>query len=341
MSNGSCSTSCDKGQRVQVWNRTCNHSDCIATKQVTETCLKSICKETCDAKCTAWGEWLNDSCSVTCGGGQYVRERLRGCPVEIDRCPLREIIKIPCNNITCPDICDARCTTWGEWINSNCSSECDGGRMIRQRLRGCPIDIGDCKLIDVTKTHCNTQICPETCDKQCFPWGTWDETPCSAVCGGGIQTRRRARSCPSELKGCSGLQTFDKTCNNISCKDYCDRECSNWSTWTAGSCSVSCDGGQRTRLRSRTCRYPTCSLKETATESCNQQSCQDRIKYTPDCRDVGRHFYPHPYICTKYYQCVWGDPQEMECPQGTGWNDNLRVCDHIWKIPNCIVNKRT
>ncbi|CRL00914.1 CLUMA_CG014400, isoform A [Clunio marinus] len=38
-------------------------------------------------------------------------------------------------------------------------------------------------------------------------------------------------------------------------------------------------------------------------------------------------FLPHEYDCGRFYQCVWGEPMEINCPPGMHWNIIDSVCD--------------
>ena len=38
------------------------------------------------------------------------------------------------------------------------------------------------------------------------------------------------------------------------------------------------------------------------------------------------HQIPHPSNCSKYFQCVGGDPVLMSCPDGQSYDANLRTC---------------
>ena len=132
-------------------------------------------------------------------------------------------------------------------------------------------------------------------------WGRWDK--CSVSCGGGTQTRSRSCTNPPAAHGgksCVGLKEMAQDCNkdvfcpgrNISCRfSSLHRISLNiifsiewwWTTWGDWSkCSVTCDGGTKTRFRS--CTNPPAAhggktrvgLKEldlfrTATKTCSVQ----------------------------------------------------------------------
>ncbi|XP_060595416.1 uncharacterized protein LOC132749606 isoform X2 [Ruditapes philippinarum] len=110
-------------------------------------------------------------------------------------------------------------------------------------------------------------------------WSSWENWgSCSVSCDGGIQSRLRTCSNPRpSLLGryCDGNPDETRTCNKNQCADG---EWSSWENW--GSCSVSCDGGIQSRLR--TCSNPRPSLlgrycdgSPEETRTCNKRQCED------------------------------------------------------------------
>jgi hypothetical protein len=39
-------------------------------------------------------------------------------------------------------------------------------------------------------------------------------------------------------------------------------------------------------------------------------------------------------VCTMYWHCYMGTPNEFNCPSGLSWNDHLKTCDSN-TIANC------
>ncbi|XP_060595417.1 uncharacterized protein LOC132749606 isoform X3 [Ruditapes philippinarum] len=110
-------------------------------------------------------------------------------------------------------------------------------------------------------------------------WSSWESWgSCSVSCDGGIQSRLRTCSNPRPSllgKYCDGSPDETRTCNKNQCADG---EWSSWENW--GSCSVSCDGGIQSRLR--TCSNPRPSLlgrycdgNPDETRTCNKNQCAD------------------------------------------------------------------
>ena len=53
------------------------------------------------------------------------------------------------------------------------------------------------------------------------------------------------------------------------------------------------------------------------------------------CENLPPGFYKHPNNCEKFSMCVKGTFYEYDCPQGTKWNDLIRVCDISENIQDC------
>ncbi|XP_067021197.1 semaphorin-5A-like isoform X2 [Acropora muricata] len=110
-------------------------------------------------------------------------------------------------------------------------------------------------------------------------WSTFSE--CNATCGGGIMVRKRSCNNPEPQHGgknCKGLGTAveEKNCNSFPCP--LDGGYSHWSNFT--SCSVTCGGGEQTRIRSCTNPVPCCGGRNcehlgpsVETRKCNTCKC--------------------------------------------------------------------
>lgn len=100
----------------------------------------------------------------------------------------------------------------------------------------------------------------------------WTADECSVSCGGGVQTLRRVVIIhPVNGTGCPPLGE-ERSCSMQGCPTDC--ELSEWENW--GKCSADCDGGVRSRARSKTVDQvnggdPCTELSET--ETCNTGAC--------------------------------------------------------------------
>ncbi|KAJ1606274.1 CpTSP9 [Cryptosporidium canis] len=102
-------------------------------------------------------------------------------------------------------------------------------------------------------------------------WSTWSQ--CSSSCQVGTRSRTRLILRPASFEGvtCPNL-IENEGCNiSIPCEDCVY---SSWGVWS--DCSVSCQGGMRTRTRKLIWKSDikgNCEDRESDIESCNEQSC--------------------------------------------------------------------
>ena len=212
-----------------------------------------------------WSEW--STCSKTCGGGSKTRSRtVKTQPKNGGtECPTLNETDV-CNTQECPINCEVN--NWSDW--SSCSKTCGGGSKTRSRtVKTEPKNGGTtCPTLNETDV-CNTQECPVNCEVN--DWTNWSS--CSKTCGGGSKTRNRTVKTEPKNGGtvCPTLNETD-VCNTQECPINCGL--SEWSNWS--SCSKTCGGGTRTRLRSILTepKYggePCGKLQES--EVCNTQNC--------------------------------------------------------------------
>lgn len=218
--------------------QTCGHMDCPV-----------------DCKVTEWTAFTQ--CSVSCGQGGFKRST-RTITTQSKSggkmCP--PIVKMEaCNRHQCP--VDCQTTKWSKWghfengaYKRECSNKCGFGKQTRSRKgltrakfggRECgnhpheiPIEVEqNCEGLECA-VHCKTS-----------EWTAF--TKCSAVCGGGVTTRKRSVISHAKHGGYSCPVLFvSKQCNDQPCPVDCTT--TDWSAYT--TCSHTCgDKGEQWRLR--------------------------------------------------------------------------------------------
>eukprot|EP00929_Paragymnodinium_shiwhaense_P064340 TRINITY_DN3221_c0_g1_i3.p1 TRINITY_DN3221_c0_g1~~TRINITY_DN3221_c0_g1_i3.p1 ORF type:complete len:1556 (+),score=355.20 TRINITY_DN3221_c0_g1_i3:87-4754(+) len=261
---GKCSATCNAGQqgrsRVVIKPATGLGNGCAAQLSQMRPCdgLTSCIH----IKDCVWGDWTPPStCSLTCGGGQTVRTRqivqtpsVGGKPCVAED---RESIA-PCNTQACEKIVsgDGR---WGDWTKwSPCSATCKSGTRFRTRKIAEPAK-GDGTPAygeDNQLEFCNTDVvCQVPVDCVFAAWNDW--SACSASCTG---VKRRSRGIKQFGRGagayCIGPVQETWPCNpsahettpkGCGAGDPTDQVISEWQAWS--TCSATCGGGQRTRVR--------------------------------------------------------------------------------------------
>ncbi|GFS46965.1 hemicentin-1 [Trichonephila inaurata madagascariensis] len=271
-----CSSSCGDGRQIR--QRLCNNpaprnggKTCIGISSEVKHCYEKPCPVNGE-----WGNWMDwTPCSLSCGVG--VRQRSRICDnpkpqfggsdcvgnnTEIDSCLLTK----------CP--VDGSWSVWSYW--QPCSVTCGEG--IQYRTRECnnpaPQHGGSfCYGESKESQECNNAECPVHGE-----WGDWNEwSLCSSSCGGGTRERKRKCDSPFPAYGghyCIGQHVQIDYCNNAECP--VNGEWGPWSPW--GSCSSSCNKGQKKRFRA--CDNPApagggreCSGSAQETEICNAHLC--------------------------------------------------------------------
>jgi len=243
----SCTKSCGRGKSKR--QRLCSAGlGCSGDSIETRLCNRNSCPA--EVKWSNWGPWT--SCSKSCGGGRFSRQR--SCAGGT-ACSGESVDERLCNSNTCS--VTVTWSSWGSW--SSCSKSCGGGRSERQRScsggSGCTGDGTETRL-------CSSNTCPA--EVKWSNWGSWSS--CSKICGGGKSNRER--TCPGGV-GCSGVMKAERLCNTNSCP--AEVSWASWGSWT--SCTKSCGSGRSDRYRA--CSGSKCPGDQSEAKWCNTNTCPD------------------------------------------------------------------
>ncbi|KAM4629779.1 hemicentin-1 [Polymixia lowei] len=271
-----CSRTCGQGNRTRV--RTCSnppaqHGGRPCEGKAVEVIMCSV--RPCPVVGN-WGSWLPWSpCSETCGKGMQTRIRLCNNPppaFDGSQCEGPDSQTQVCKERPCP--VDGKWSSWVSW--GACSVSCGGGTRQRTRLCASPAPQHggrQCEGNDVHIDFCNSDPCP--IHGNWGPWSSWGS--CSRTCNGGQMRRYRTCDNPRPANGgraCAGADTQIQRCSTANCP--VDGNWGSWQPW--GECSVSCGGGERTRVR--LCHSPSpsnggrpCPGDSSQLSRCNPQAC--------------------------------------------------------------------
>nr|XP_047125933.1 neurogenic locus notch homolog protein 1 isoform X12 [Hydra vulgaris] len=217
------------------------------------TCVNTVCKckenySLNNGKCTgSWSEWLNGTCSQSCGDG--IMNRSRVCPngaqcldnneyktYQTQNGVYCKLKTCDCNGgctgnftICVNNICicqqnyflnNGKCTgNWGDWVNGTCSQPCGDGLLTRTRMCNDGLQcIADGLYMSVqiqNSIYCNLKPCD-----------------CNGGCIGQFTT------CVNNICQCQeNYSLINGICTG------------NWGDWVNGTCSQPCGDGYLTRTR--------------------------------------------------------------------------------------------
>ncbi|XP_052280866.1 SCO-spondin-like [Dreissena polymorpha] len=197
-----------------------------------------------------WSPWSNhNECSVSCGMGFHIRQRIcYNPPPQYGglQCEGPAEEKTGCDTgLFCPVN-----GNWGPWYGvTECLGKCGLGEMDRRRECNNPHPQHGglpCKGPEFDVTKCDTKIpCPV--DGHWGPWSSYKQ--CNAMCGVGLQERvRQCNDPPPQFggKSCTGADHEALACDTgIICQIN-----GNWGQWSGwGQCSVSCGVGIQSKDR--------------------------------------------------------------------------------------------
>lgn len=164
----------------------------------------------------AVSEWVDQECSVSCGGGQQTRLRsIIVYPVNGSACPPVRMDRL-CNMAGCPIDCSVK--EWSGW--SDCSADCGEGVQTRARSKVIEPENGGDPCPEQTQTQsCNTFACNTDCVLE--DWSSWGI--CPKMCGGGHAERKRIIQVDSTGSGkCEAADSSARldyeVCNDFDCQ---------------------------------------------------------------------------------------------------------------------------
>jgi hypothetical protein len=203
-----------------------------------QACDEQACPSDCEVD--QWGPY--GDCSLSCGGGVRVQERIitkpmvgggKACPATI-------------RNHACPtNPCPVHCTV-GDWGGyGDCDATCGGGESTRTRAVISHAKHGGYVCESTTSSvSCANTPCAIDCHVTQFS----DWSACAQSCGTGFQYRERevVHSADQGGKACPALQ-MARDCNSEECPVDC--VLGAWSSYT--ECSKTCGTDQGHRERSR------------------------------------------------------------------------------------------
>ncbi|XP_053393892.1 SCO-spondin-like isoform X2 [Mercenaria mercenaria] len=292
-----CSVTCANGTRFRT--RECfgpffGGANCTGPLNEEEVCITKECPV--DGIWDSWQPW--QECSVTCGGGRKLRQRVCIGPYFGGaQCEGPEDDIEDCNTHECPVH-----GVWNPWtLWTDCSTTCENGTRTRNRTCDGPYyDGDDCAGAGHEIENCFLRWCPV--DGVWEEWTAWDNCPVS--CGGSVQNRTRGCIGPfHDGANCTGLTEESQDCNTDPCP--VDGAWTLWSKWN--ECNVTCGGGTSSRFR-------FCSESAHGGSNCTGPS--------EEFRDCNIHECPVDGVWE-----AWSNWTECTRTCGTGERQRFRDCD--------------
>ena len=201
-----------------------------------QKCDAGPCAKHCEV--TKWSVWT--PCTQSCGGGAQTRMRhvVRKAMNGGARCPVL-VQQLQCHMVPCA--VDCKLSQWGAW--STCPRTCGGGEQFRMRqvLRR-PTWMGkECGAMK-QRQACAVASCPVDCETSI--WLAF--APCTKMCGGGQQSRKRKVLVATHFGG----KSCGKTEETVACnQQHCAVDCNLVVASAWGACNKSCGRGHQVRRR--------------------------------------------------------------------------------------------
>eukprot|EP00929_Paragymnodinium_shiwhaense_P029094 TRINITY_DN16758_c0_g1_i1.p1 TRINITY_DN16758_c0_g1~~TRINITY_DN16758_c0_g1_i1.p1 ORF type:complete len:1540 (-),score=253.91 TRINITY_DN16758_c0_g1_i1:359-4978(-) len=264
----------------------------------------------------AWNEWTDWSpCSATCMSGTTFRHRkVLKMAVGTGKMPEGpdHDTKFCNEDVSCEKDVDCKFGDWTPW--SACTAECNGIHRRSRQIAAFGRGHGAFCVGPLKETFpCNPgpdQAVPPQCitkvkeDFKLSPWTAWGY--CTATCGGGQRTRKRAVLNDARFGGHTEESDLEEVqqCGMAMCPgpDAIDCQLGDWDDWSA------CTKCGRTRKRFRhIVQYPMYGGK-----NCNRSSTQD----------AG----PCPLTCEKDHFCTWESWMDWgPCTARCGKGNRMRI----------------
>ena len=272
-----CSASCAGGGQLRKRALTKGSAKQCGSTLQTRICATHACPVDCIHH-KHWAAW--SACSKTCGSGALTRTRDIMTPAGHGGLQCEEQKQtMPCTaKLYCPVAC--KISQWGAW--GRCSKACGGGKRTRYRTELAPANHGGRPCPAPFEAGvCNAIKCPVDC--KVSSWSSWGV--CSATCGSGVNTRKRAVLSALLFggKSCGQLEET-RVCTHHALLAVCPVDCKvspQWSKWEA--CTRSCGGGlmvsRKAVLQQPSSRGAKCPAASALVRSkvCNTHPCKMSI----------------------------------------------------------------
>jgi hypothetical protein len=219
---------------------------------INESCLllvdPELCPSSVDLNCT--GQWVWDTCNVTCGGGTqaggYITQPAGDCGTPCATANGTTDSRA-CNIDPCPAVdCVGNWTSWGDW--DSCNATCGGGWESRAFIITTEAAYGGQACTQANNTvewqACSTNPCPVNCTGDWTAWGS-----CNATCGGGNETREYLITTAAAYNGTDCPYTNNTLDYRPCAPNPCPVDCiGNWTAWgDLDACNATCGGGWESR----------------------------------------------------------------------------------------------